>query len=56
MKKQRPHMKKKILVVDDEKDIVDILKYNLERENEFEVLTASNGKEALAHAAMNPDD
>ncbi len=55
MKKQRPHMKKKILVVDDEKDIVDILKYNLERENEFEVLTASNGKEALAHAAMNPD-
>ncbi|MBK6505647.1 MAG: response regulator transcription factor [Ignavibacteria bacterium] len=48
-------MKKKILVVDDEKDIVDILKYNLERENEFEVLTASNGKEALAHAAMNPD-
>jgi two-component system alkaline phosphatase synthesis response regulator PhoP len=55
MKKQRPHMKKKILVVDDEKDIVDILKYNLERENEFEVLTASNGKEALAHASLNPD-
>lgn len=55
MKKQRPQMKKKILVVDDEKDIVDILKYNLERENEFEVLTASNGKEALAHASLNPD-
>ncbi len=48
-------MKKKILVVDDEKDIVDILKYNLERENEFEVLTASNGKEALAIAEMSPD-
>jgi len=55
MKKPRPYMKKKILVVDDEKDIVDILKYNLERENEFEVLTASNGKEALAIAEMSPD-
>lgn len=48
-------MKKKILVVDDEKDIVDILKYNLERENDFEVLTASNGKEALEAAESIPD-
>ncbi len=48
-------MKKKILVVDDEKDIVDILKYNLERENEFEVITASNGKEALDAAQLLPD-
>ncbi len=55
MKKHGQYMKKKILVVDDEKDIVDILKYNLERENEFEVLTASNGKEALDLAATNPD-
>ena len=55
MKKHGLYMKKKILVVDDEKDIVDILKYNLERENEFEVLTASNGKEALDLAATNPD-
>lgn len=53
MKKQL--MKKKILVVDDEKDIVDILKYNLERENEFEVITASNGKEALDAAQLLPD-
>lgn len=53
MKKSK--MKKKILVVDDEKDIVDILKYNLERENEFEVLTASNGKEALNVAESFPD-
>ena len=53
MKKQL--MKKKILVVDDEKDIVDILKYNLERENEFEVITASNGKEALEAAQSLPD-
>lgn len=40
-------MKYKVLVVDDEKDIVDLLKYNLEKENEFEVMTAYNGKEAL---------
>ncbi|HCA42922.1 MAG TPA: DNA-binding response regulator [Bacteroidetes bacterium] len=40
-------MKIKVLVVDDEKDIVDLLKYNLEKENEFEVITAYNGKEAL---------
>ncbi|MBK8551123.1 MAG: response regulator transcription factor [Ignavibacteria bacterium] len=48
-------MKKKVLVVDDEKDIVDILKYNLERENEFEVLTAKDGKEALELAEAIPD-
>ncbi|MEO6695073.1 MAG: response regulator [Ignavibacteria bacterium] len=48
-------MKKRVLVVDDEKDIVDILKYNLERENEFEVLTANNGKEALEIAETLPD-
>lgn len=53
MKKQM--MKKRILVVDDEKDIVDILKYNLERENEFEVITASDGKEALEAAQTLPD-
>ncbi|MCX6165711.1 MAG: response regulator [Ignavibacteriae bacterium] len=39
-----------ILVVDDEKDIVDILKYNLEKENEFQVITAFDGKEALDKA------
>lgn len=44
---KKPKMKKKVLVVDDEKDIVDILKYNLERENEFEVYTAKDGREAL---------
>jgi two-component system, OmpR family, alkaline phosphatase synthesis response regulator PhoP len=40
----------KILVVDDEKDIVDILKYNLEKENEFEVITSHDGKDALEKA------
>ncbi len=52
---KKPKMKKKVLVVDDEKDIVDILKYNLERENEFEVLTAKDGKEALEIAGNIPD-
>lgn len=36
----------KILIVDDEPDILDFLSYNLRREG-FEVITASSGKEAL---------
>ncbi|WP_125711066.1 response regulator YycF [Companilactobacillus zhongbaensis] len=39
-------MAKKILVVDDEKPISDIVKYNLENEG-YEVITAFDGKEAL---------
>jgi two-component system, OmpR family, alkaline phosphatase synthesis response regulator PhoP len=39
----------KILVVDDEQDILDLLKYNLEKEG-YEVETASNGKEAVETA------
>lgn len=49
-------MKFTILVVDDEKDIVDILKYNLEREKEFEVITACNGKEAIDLAVNKKPD
>jgi two-component system alkaline phosphatase synthesis response regulator PhoP len=47
-------MSKKILVVDDEKDIVELLKYNLQKEG-YKVLTASNGKEALDRALQHPD-
>ncbi len=47
-------MKKTILVVDDEKDIVDLLSYNLSKEG-FIVITARNGKEALEKARQNPD-
>jgi len=47
-------MKKKVLVVDDEKDILDLLKYNLVKEG-FDVQTASNGAEALQKAAAKPD-
>lgn len=39
-------MDKKILIVDDEKDIVDLVKYNLQREG-YSVITARNGREAL---------
>lgn len=54
MKKKK--MTNKILVVDDEKDIVDIIKYNLEQEGEFEVLTALDGKEALNIAEEEKPD
>lgn len=47
-------MKTKILLVDDEKDIIEFLKYNLESEG-FEVITAFNGKEAIAKLSENPD-
>lgn len=39
----------KILLVDDEQDILDLIKYNLEKED-FEVFTAINGKLGLAEA------
>jgi len=45
---------KKILLVDDEKDIVEFLKYNLELEN-FEVIVGYNGEEALNKLTENPD-
>ncbi|MDD8017626.1 MAG: response regulator transcription factor [Bacteroidota bacterium] len=47
-------MKQKILIADDERDIIDFLKYNLEKEG-FEVLSAKNGTEALAQTKKNPD-
>jgi two-component system, OmpR family, alkaline phosphatase synthesis response regulator PhoP len=49
-------MKFKILVVDDEKDIVDVLKYNFEKEKEYEVLTASDGKGAMEIALEKKPD
>jgi two-component system alkaline phosphatase synthesis response regulator PhoP len=45
---------KTILVVDDEKDIVDLLKYNLKKEG-YNVLTAGNGKQALDQSKHQPD-
>jgi two-component system alkaline phosphatase synthesis response regulator PhoP len=47
-------VKKRILVVDDERDIVDLLRYNLVREG-YDVVSAYNGKEALDKSASPPD-
>lgn len=48
-------MTEKILVVDDERPIADILKYNLEKAG-YEVVVAYDGEEALEKAAReNPD-
>lgn len=45
---------KKILLVDDEKDIVEFLKYNLEQQN-FNVIVGYNGEEALQKLLEKPD-
>ena len=45
----------KILVVDDEPDILEFLSYNLEKEG-FLVETAENGKQALEKAKKNQPD
>ena len=45
----------KVLLVDDEQDILELLKYNLEREG-YQVTTALNGRDALRSAkATRPD-
>lgn len=46
-------MKEKILLVDDEQDIVEFLEYNLTQEG-FEVVTAFNGEEAIEKMNTNP--
>jgi len=46
---------KKILVVDDEKDIVELISYNLEREG-FTVLRAFDGRRALESIRQNKPD
>ena len=40
---------KKILIIDDEQDILEILSYNLEKEG-YEVFTATNGNEGIEMA------
>jgi two-component system alkaline phosphatase synthesis response regulator PhoP len=47
-------MKTKILLVDDEKDIIEFLQYNLEEEG-FEVICAYDGEEALEKISNKPD-
>ena len=45
----------KILIVDDEKDILEFLSYNLRKEG-FEILTANNGQEGLEMATKEVPD
>src|SRR5688572_29029152 len=47
--------KRRVLVVDDEKDLVDLISYNLTRGG-FEVLTAYDGKDALELAQREVPD
>ncbi len=47
-------MSEKILIVDDEKGIVDMLKSYFERQS-FQIYTAYNGMEALKQAVCDPD-
>jgi DNA-binding response OmpR family regulator len=48
-------VKEKILVVDDERDIIELIKYNLEMEG-FRVSSAYNGEDALRLAKREPPD
>ncbi len=48
-------LNQKVLLVDDEADILELLRYNLEREG-FKVLTASNGRDALRIAKSEKPD
>jgi Response regulators consisting of a CheY-like receiver domain and a winged-helix DNA-binding domain len=46
---------RKVLIADDEPDILEILKYNLSNEG-YEVFTAKDGDEALEKARRNLPD
>ena len=48
-------MAKKILIVDDEKDIIDLLKFNLKNEG-YDTLTARDGEQALKTAREDQPD
>lgn len=48
-------MMSKILIVEDEPDIVELLAYNLHQAG-FETTTASNGEDALRHVNIHPPD
>ena len=45
----------KILIVDDEPDVIEILRYNLTKEN-YEVFKAYSGLEAIEMAVKNNPD
>lgn len=45
----------KVLIADDEPDILEIIEYNLHREG-YEVITAKDGDEALTKAKLSKPD
>ena len=48
--------KKKVMVVDDEKDFLEITKLNLEETDKYEVMTLSNAKDIISHVdTFKPD-
>jgi len=47
--------KKQILVVEDEADILELIRYNLDKEG-YQVLTAATGEQAMAAARTRPPD
>lgn len=47
-------MSAKILIVDDEQDILELLRYNLSRSG-YSVITAANGNAAMEMLSLNPD-
>jgi DNA-binding response OmpR family regulator len=47
---------KRILVVDDEPDVLNVIKSSLERQHEFEVDTAKDGEEALKKLEISTPD
>jgi two-component system response regulator VicR len=55
MLEKESHMSKKILIVEDEKPIADILKFNLEKEG-YETLMAADGEEAVNQALGEDPD
>jgi two-component system alkaline phosphatase synthesis response regulator PhoP len=55
LEKQNEMSKQKILLVDDEPDILEIIGFNLEREG-YEVFTAPNGRKALEIARKQKPD
>jgi two-component system alkaline phosphatase synthesis response regulator PhoP len=55
MRERSGSMAKKILAVDDEKNIIRLIEVNLEREG-YTVVTAGDGKEALEKVALEQPD
>ena len=48
-------LKKKILIVDDEEHILELIKFNLEK-NGFEVLSSDNGEDCISILESNSVD